>query len=137
MAGFFSEGHTSFRQEVDAALARLGRAVGLPLTLGREGATTVRIGGFQAPITFEWVEPARCLAVHAPWPGSQGGGLPAEQLMALHTGGVGSFGTSFWRLPDGQLRIGALLYGPTLSEDHLLEAAGRVAKMAARVPTAR
>lgn len=137
MAGFFSDGNASFRQEVDAAMASLGRAVGVPLSLGQAGSATVRIGGFPTPITFEWVEPARCLAVHAPWTGSQGGGLAAEQLMTLHTGGAWSLGTSFWRLPDGRLRIGALLYGPTLTEDHLLEAAGRVAKMAARIPAAR
>lgn len=135
MAGFYSDGSTRFREEVDAALSRLSRSVGVPMALGQSGATTVQIGGFPTSITFEWVEPARCLAVHAPWTGS--GGLAAEQLMTLHTGGAWSLGTSFWRLPDGRIRIGALLYGPTLSEDHLLEAAGRVAKMAARIPTAR
>lgn len=137
MAGFYSEGSTRFREEVDAALSQLSRSVGVPLSLGQSGAVTVQIGGFPTSITFEWVEPARCLAVHAPWMGSQGGTLPAEQLMTLHTGGAWSLGTSFWRLPDGRFRIGALLYGPTLTEDHLLEAAGRVAKMAARIPTAR
>lgn len=120
------------RDEVDAALARLGRLVNLPLSLDAHGRCSVQIGAFK-PVTFEWVEQARCLAVYAPWSVASGGGPAAEQLLALHAAGAYSLGTSFWRLPDGRLRVGQVLCGPRLDEDHLLEAAGRVVKMVARL----
>ncbi len=123
---------------LESTLSQLSRHVGKPLALDKTGRCTFVIGGFSAPITVEWVEEARLVAVHTATLEDQSGAPPASmshKLIKIHAFGGLTLGCQYWRLPDETLRVGTLLFGPTLGEDELLEAIGRVVKYNALLET--
>lgn len=126
------------RQDLDRALSGLGRHLGLPLRLDRRDAVGLRIGGVAEDITVEWVPSGQCVAVHTAAPRVLAQ-LPAEgialQLMQWHLVGALSSGCTYWMTPDAQVRIGALLLGPGLEEESLLDAIGRVSYLARQLQT--
>jgi hypothetical protein len=123
------------KAKLERSLAAIGQLVGKPLRLDARGACGLRIGK-GVPITVEWVGSADCVAVHTAFPleiAPRNRSAAANSLMLSHLAGAATLGCSFWLTPQGGVMIGATLFGPTLDEQMLLEAIGRVCKLADRI----
>jgi len=113
----------------------MGRSAGTDATLGPGGSVGITLGKPPVEIVVEWVEKSACVAVHAafPVPEKMGGNGLADALMRVHLAGAATHGCAFWMLPDGGVRVGITLVGPTLGEAELLEAVKRVQRMSTEV----
>lgn len=129
----------STKEALILALAEIARHTQTPLALDKKDRCTFQIGKFPAPVTIDWIESARCVAVHAaalPMLSPEDSLAAAAQLLGVHALGAITLGCQFWRMPDGQIRVGAMLYGPSFTTDELLEVIGRVAQYSAKVQSA-
>ena len=128
---------TQLRMALERALRDVGMRIGQELRLGSAGGIGVRLGEPPVDVAIEWIEPAACVAVHAPFPIPKD--LPwaavAPTLLKLHLAGAGSRGCAFWLLPDDSVRVGLTLVGPHLDDEALLEAISRVVTVAAYLPS--
>ena len=128
----------ALKDTLESTLSQLSRHIGTPLALDKTGRCTFSIGGFSAPITVEWVDEARLVAVHTATledhPDAPSSAI-SHKLLKIHAFGGLTLGCQYWRIPDDTLRVGTLLFGPALGEDELLEAIGRVVKYNARLET--
>lgn len=124
---------STLRHALDEALVALSAQLGQPIALNEAGAVGLSLGEPAVEVIIEWIEPGECVAVHAavalPAPISDNDG-GATTLLKAHAAGAGTRGCAFFLLPDGTVRLGATLLGPSLSVEGLIEAIRRVAATA-------
>lgn len=128
----------ALKDALESTLSQLSRHIGKKLALDKTGRCNFIVGGFTAPVTIEWVEESRLVAIHTATledhPSAKLTSM-SHKLLKLHAFGGLTLGCQYWRLPDDTLRVGTVLFGPTLGEDELLEAIGRVVKYNALLET--
>ena len=124
------------RSTLEAALKAAGERAGQPLELNSAGSVGLAVGPERTEVVIDWVEKGGCAAVHAALSLPEGVDLhqAARVLMQAHLAGAATRGCTFWLVPDGSVRVGALLLGPTCGEEEVLEAVGRVVEVAGQAP---